>query len=160
MKPTDPSPNLPKRRHIEVAWVILLTLSLLLAGCASSTPATAVPPTAAPAGPCQLVSQTPPNNSALAANTDYNFTWVIKNTGTTKWDQSEYDVIYVSSTSGVSMHSGADKYDLPSTIEPGQSVTITGTGKTPSTSGPYTETWAIAQGKKVVCPFDVTIQVQ
>jgi hypothetical protein len=58
------------------------------------------------------------------------------------------------------MHSGPNTYDLPSTIEPGQTVTKSVTGKTPVGSGPYTETWAIAQGKKVECPFNVTLQVK
>ena len=96
----------------------------------------------------------------LAANTAYTFSWVIKNTGTVKWDQSEYDVIFVSSTTGYSMAAGGSVYDLPSTVNPGASVTISGSGITPDTAGPYTENWGIAQGKNVICPFYVTIQVK
>jgi len=123
-------------------------------------PPVTITPAPAPAAACQLVSQTPPDNSVLAANTAYTFTWVIKNTGTTKWDQAEYDVIFVSSTTGYSMHSGADVYDLPSTVNPGQTVTISGSGITPANTGPYTESWGIARGQNVVCPFYVTIQVK
>jgi hypothetical protein len=161
MKTTNPNQNLPKPGRIEIIGFFLMVLSLALASCRQqATPTATAPPTAAPAAACQLVSQTPPDNSVLAADTDYNFTWVIKNTSTTKWDQSEYDVVFVSSSAGGSIHSGPDTYDLPSTIEPGQTVTISGTGKTPINLGPYTETWAIAQGNKIVCPFDVTVQVQ
>jgi hypothetical protein len=145
MKTTNPNQNLPKPGRIEIIGFFLMVLSLALASCRQqATPTATAPPTAAPAAACQLVSQTPPDNSVLAADTDYNFTWVIKNTSTTKWDQSEYDVIFVSSSAGGSIHS----------------VTISGTGKTPINLGPYTETWAIAQGNKIVCPFDVTVQVQ
>ena len=149
-----------------LAWV---SASFVIPQNTGSVPVVAAPPPPppppaspppAPAAACQLVSQTPPDNSAVAANTAYTFTWVLKNTGTVKWDQSEYDVIFVSSTTGYSMHSGGDVYDLPSTVEPGQTVTISGSGITPATAGPYTESWGIAQGSNVICPFYVTIQVK
>ena len=182
MNTTSKNRKLPNRGHLEITGVVMMVLALILASCATATPAppatitpqppaaatiTPQPPAAATITPqppaatsCQLVSQTPPDNSALAANTAYTFTWVIKNTGTTKWDQSEYDIIFVSSTSGTSMHEGSDVYDLPSTVNPGQTVTISGTGTTPSTAGSYTENWAVAQGKNPVCPFNVVIQVK
>ena len=172
MNTTSKNPIFPNRRHIVIAGVVLVVLAIILASCTTATPAppatiTPQPPAAATITPqppaavaCQLVSQTPPDNSALAANTAYTFTWMIKNTGTTKWDQSEYDIIFVSSSSGTSMHEGSDVYDLPSTVNPGQTVTISGTGTTPATAGSYTENWAVAQGKNPVCPFNVVIQVK
>jgi hypothetical protein len=106
------------------------------------------------------VSQTPADNSVLAPNTAYTFTWGIKNTSTTKWDQNEYDVIFVSATNGVSLHQGADVQDLPSTVDPGQTITLSGTGITPATAGNYGESWAIAKGSTPVCPFYVVFQVK
>jgi uncharacterized protein YraI len=148
-----------------LAWV---SASFVIPQNTASVPVVAAPPapptTITPAPPatatCQIVSQSPADNSVLAANTAYTFTWVIKNTSTTKWDQSEYDVIYISSTTGYSMHSGSDVYDLPSTVDPGQTVTISGSGITPAAGGPYTESWAIAKGSTPVCPFYVVFQVK
>jgi hypothetical protein len=162
MNTTSKNRKLPNRGHLEITGVVMMALAIILASCTTAPPAppatiTPQPPTSAT---CQLVSQTPPDNSALVANTAYPFTWVIKNTGTTKWDQSEYDIIFVSSTSGSSMYEGSGVYDLPSTVNPGQTVTISGTGTTPSTTGSYTENWAVAQGKNPVCPFNVVIQVK
>ena len=162
MNTTSKDRKLSNRGHLVIAGVVLVMLTIILASCTTAT--TALPATSTPQPPaaiaCQLVSQTPPDNSALAANTAYTFTWVIKNTGTTKWDQSEYDVIFVSSTSGTSMNEGSNVYDLPSTVNPGETVTISGTGTTPATTGSYTENWAIAQGNNPVCPFNVVIQVK
>jgi uncharacterized protein YraI len=123
------------------------------------------PPAPTPQSPssnaaCQIVSQSPADNSVLQPNTSYTFTWTIKNTGSTKWDQNEYDVIFVSATNGESVHQGSDVYDLPSTVQPGQTITISGTGITPASSGAYTEEWAIAQGSQIVCPFWVSYKVQ
>jgi hypothetical protein len=148
--------------RLMIAGIILLALATLLAGCAKATPTSAPtsPPPPAATGPCQLVSQDPPDNSTLAANTTYNFTWEIKNTGTEKWDKSEYDVIFVSSTTGTSMNGGSTYFDLPSTVSPGETVKISGKGTTPSATGSYSETWAIAKGKNPICPFDVVIKVQ
>jgi Flp pilus assembly protein TadG len=107
-----------------------------------------------------LVSQKPPANSLLAANKAYTFTWVIQNTGTIKWDQNEYDVNFVSSSSGSSTRAGSSVYNLPTTVMPGATLTLSVPFTTPGKAGSYTETWAIAQTKKVVCSFDITIQVK
>ena len=107
-----------------------------------------------------LVSQKPPDNSLLTAKKAYTFTWVVQNTGTIKWDQNEYDVIFVSSSSGSSTLAGSSVYNLPKTVMPGETLTLSGSFTTPAKAGSYTETWAIAQTKKVVCSFDITIQVK
>jgi uncharacterized protein YraI len=127
--------------------------------------APAPPPSVGPTPPaatgtgCSLVSQTPADGTTLTIDTPFNTTWVIKNTGSVKWDQAEVDVRYVGAASNVQLHTGADVYDLTSSVEPGDTYNFTVPMIAPFNMGTYGEVWELATGNQQICQFYVYINV-
>ncbi len=125
------------------------------------TPVT-TPPSGTTSGDCTLVSQTPADGGTFSAGTPLSVTWVLKNTGVNPWLMGEADIAFQGALNNVRLSQGYDVYDIPQTVNPGQTITITGNGIAPSTAGSYGELWAIIQNtpdQVVNCPYWFTIQV-
>lgn len=118
----------------------------------------ATPPPPSGTG-CSLVSQTPADGTQFAAGTGFSTTWVLQNTGSAKWDQSEVDVRYLGAANNVQLHSGADVYDLTATVQPGATYNFTVGMIAPFDTGTYGELWEIVQGNQQICQFYVYITV-
>ena len=99
------------------------------------------------------------DGTAFAPNTNFTTTWVVMNTGTTTWNTSDFDVMFVGSSSQ-RMHLGPDVYDLTSQVDPNWTYTVSLGMLAPSATGSYTETWSIVRGSTTVCTFWVTILVR
>ena len=125
----------------------------------TSPPPPVVTGTPTAAGQCRLMSQTPADGTAFAPNTNFPTTWVVMNTGTTTWNTSDFDVMFVGSSSQ-RMHLGPDVYDLTSQVDPNWTYTVSLGMLAPSATGSYTETWSIVRGSTTVCTFWVTILVR
>lgn len=129
--------------------------------------ALAPPPTvpATPAAPsgttgCALVSQSPTDATVFSPGAGFTTTWVLQNTGATKWDQGETDVRYLGAANNIPMHQGSDVYDLTSSVEPGWTYNISVPMIAPFEPGFYGEAWQVAVGNQMVCPFYVYIEVK
>jgi hypothetical protein len=120
-------------------------------------PAPEYPETPPTTSQCQLLSQSPADNSEFSPDTSFNVTWTLKNTGSETWT-TEYDVIYLGANVQP-FHVGQDIYDFASNVEPGWNYTVTVPMVAPSTSGSYGEAWGIFAGNVNVCTFWVTINV-
>lgn len=109
-------------------------------------------------GSCALVSQTPANNTAFAANYDFDTIWTVKNTGTFDWLKTSVDFVYVS---GTKMHKPAygDIKDLPLDVVKNGSIALTVDMLAPASNGTYSETWALVDGSNTICTMSVTIKV-
>lgn len=124
------------------------------------------PPTVGPTPPpgsgtgCALVAQDPADATAFPRGTAFNTTWVLQNTGDTKWDQKEYDMRFVGAVNNIRMHQGSDFYDLSSTVQPGWTYNFTLPMIAPYDPGTYGEMWELVLGSKTVCQFYVYIQSQ
>ena len=125
----------------------------------TSPPPPVVTGTPTASGQCRLMSQTPADGTAFAPNTNFTTTWVVMNTGTTTWNTSDFDVMFVGSSSQ-RMHLGPDVYDLTSQVDPNWTYTVSLGMLAPSATGSYTETWSIVRGSTTVCTFWVTILVR
>lgn len=106
---------------------------------------------------CQITSSSPARNTTYDANTDFDATWVIRNTGTEEWQQNDIDIRY---SSGEKMHLGGDAFDLGSDVNVGDSYTLTLDMRTPGSSGTYSTTWTLNLGAQVVCSMGLTIVVR
>ena len=84
---------------------------------------------------------------------------MVQNTGTTKWDANEFDVVFMGAYNNVYLHTGPDGYDLPVTVEPGATVNITIPMLAPFSPGQFGEVWQIMQGRQPICPTYVYITV-
>jgi hypothetical protein len=107
-----------------------------------------------------LAGQNPVDGTVFGAGTPFNTTWVLQNTGTEKWDQSEYDLKFVGAANNIRLHSGPDIYDLANTVEPGWTYNFTVPMLAPYDPGQYGELWQLSQSNQVVCQFYVYIVVQ
>jgi uncharacterized protein YraI len=131
--------------------------------------APAAPPTVEPTPPstngngCSLVSQNPVDGTVFSPGASFSTTWVLKNTGTVKWDKAEVDARYLSAEANIPLHEGADHYDLTATVQPGETYDLTVPMVAPSDPGSYGELWELSLGsvgKGVTCQFTVYIQVK
>lgn len=107
-------------------------------------------------GSCQIVSQTPVNNSHFAVNADFDTTWNVKNTSTIDWLKTNVDWVYVS---GTKMQKFGDVHDLPLDVVKGGTISLVLDMTAPAVNGTYSDTWALVQGSTTLCTMSVTIKV-
>ncbi len=111
------------------------------------------------AGPlaCQLTGKTPVDNTDMKRNQKFTMSWTVGNIGSAEWDPAHVDLIYVS---GARMN--APKVaDLPNSVPPGQSITLTLTMVAPNTAGAIKSVWALQQGKSnSFCKLTINLIVQ
>jgi hypothetical protein len=105
---------------------------------------------------CQIVSQTPANNSSKAASADFDAVFKIKNISGSTWNSASLDVKY---QGGADMHKYADLFDLPSSVANGDTITLTIDMLAPADNGAFSEMWSIVNGSTPICSFAVTIKV-
>jgi len=115
-------------------------------------------PPAASAG-CTLVSQSPADGTQVTHGQPFNTTWVLKNTGSSAWDQTQVDLTYVGAYNNVALHTGSDIYDLTANVNSGATYNFTVSMIAPFNTGTYGEAWQVNQGSKVLCQFYVYITV-
>ena len=148
---------------VSADFVVAINVSNLPVVNAPPPPApVTTPPSGTTTGDCALVSQTPADGGSYPAGTAVSVTWVLKNTGTNPWLAGEADIAYQGAINNVRISQGYDVYDIPQTVNPGQTLTLTGNGIAPSSSGSYGELWAIIQNlpdQTVNCPFWFTLNV-
>jgi uncharacterized protein YraI len=118
----------------------------------------ATPPATSGAG-CTLVSQTPADGTTYNISTPFNATWVLKNTGSSAWDQNNVDITYVGAYNNVQMHTGSDLYDLTANVNSGATYNFSVSMIAPFNGGTYGEMWQVQQGSQVLCQFYVYITV-
>ena len=123
-----------------------------------TVPATPPPPSGTTS--CALVSQSPTDGTVLNPGASFMTTWVLQNTGTTKWDKGEYDVRYLGAYNNIILHQGSDAYDLTSSVEPGWTYNFSVPMIAPFEPGFYGEAWQVVYGNQTVCPFYVYIEVK
>jgi hypothetical protein len=106
-----------------------------------------------------VVSQSPVDGSTFNADTPFTTTWVLQNTGPSKWSTGEVDLRYLGASNNVQMHTGSDLYDLSVDVQPGQTYNFSVPMIAPYSAGTYGETWEVGSGSKTICQFYVYINV-
>jgi hypothetical protein len=104
---------------------------------------------------CQIVSQSPANNSGMAKGASFETRWQVINIGKSGWSSDSADYRYAS---GDQIHK-AGIYDFNRSVPPGTSTDIVVAMKAPSNPGTYTTTWNITIGKNRFCAMKLTIVV-
>lgn len=105
-------------------------------------------------GTC-VVSSSP--SKTLGIREDFDAVWTVKNTSSKNWQLDSVDYKYVS---GSKTHKYNDRYDLPMTVKPGETIKITVDMMAPATAGTYATNWAIVQGSTTLCTLPLTITVK
>jgi hypothetical protein len=120
-----------------------------------------VPATGTPGGPlsCKVISVKPAQNKIFSPKTQFDMQVVVQNTGTSNWDPNVIDIKYFSA-SGAKIHEGADIYDFPAIVAPGEQYSFAIDMLAPVSPGSYSEAWGLVQGSNVLCQWSVSIVVQ
>jgi hypothetical protein len=105
---------------------------------------------------CSLVSRNPDNGASFNPGQSFTESWKLKNTGSEKWASSTVDFIYVSGENMASITG----MDLPSTVNPGGTITLSVNMTAPSGAGTHKTTWSLRAGKNQFCSVSLSITVK
>lgn len=130
----------------------------------TKVPNTAVPYTPVPSATptqaafsCKLVSVSPADGTKIKINTDFDGVWVVKNTGTKRWEVGTLDLKYVN---GTKFQTKGDVFDVSKEVAPGAEYTLIVDMKTPATAGKVTASWVLTMdGTTVFCTLPLSIEV-
>jgi hypothetical protein len=103
------------------------------------------------------ITKTTPNGDRMAAHTDFDARWTVKNTGTDTWTKESFDYKYVS---GQKMQKYNDAYDFKTDVASDDTIDIIVDMIAPDKTGSYSATWAIMKGSTRVCTMTVNIIVK
>ena len=112
--------------------------------------------TVVPTTKCE-VSISPSLYTIFPPKADFDAAWTIKNTSDSAWDVAAVDYKHLS---GTEMQKYEKLYDIPKTVEPGESITIVVDMIAPDKAGTYSTNWALVKGSTVLCNLPVTIVVK
>jgi len=105
-------------------------------------------------GSCTVTTNVP---GSVNKSAEFDARWTIKNTGNTTWDMNSVDYKFLS---GTEMHKRDNRFDLPNTVKPGQSITLIVDMVAPKYSGYYSTTWGIVSGNTTLCSLPAQIYVK
>lgn len=105
---------------------------------------------------CELVDQSPGNNTVFSSRERFTVEWTLRNTGSSTWQRDNYDFFY---SSGRDMHD-KDGYDLPRNVREGNEVTFEVEMRAPGNAGSYTSTWTLGTRNNAQCRVSITITVE
>jgi hypothetical protein len=123
----------------------------------SSTPKTPSATATNSSWSCSITFQLVASNTEFGAYEDFDARWTVKNTGSETWESSDVDYRYMS---GTEMQKYDTLYDLPETVAPGDTVSITVDMKAPSTSGYYETNWGLVRHTDSFCNLPTRIRVK
>lgn len=125
---------------------------------ATRPPATATSTATATPGPfeCRIVSQSPALGAKINGGTDFDLVWVLRNTGTKRWELGAVDIKYIS---GSKLQKFGDVFDLAKTVNPGEEITITIDMLAPTIAGTYKAVWNLVGESGNICTMNLHIEV-
>jgi uncharacterized protein YraI len=145
---------------VSMAYVVVTTVSK---GTATALAPTKIlpPATSTPGGAlsCKVSSVKPAKNKIFAPKTEFDMQVTVRNNGASVWDSTLIDIKFFSA-SGARIHEGADIYDLPATVAPGEQYSFAIDMVAPVNPGNYSEIWGLVSGNDVLCQWDISIVVQ
>jgi len=118
------------------------------------TPWTLVPTQAAYS--CAILSYYPTKDVSYPPLSNFDVTWVIKNTGKDRWLATETQLHYVD---GVKMQKFGDTVNLKTDVAPGQAYTMGIDMVAPSTTGTYRITWKLTYGSQYICTLTMDVVI-
>ena len=105
---------------------------------------------------CYLISQVPQDGANFGPNKTFTLNWELSNSGSSSWPQNSVSLNYVSGD----QFTTTTVVNLPNSIAPGTSVTLTIDMMTPSHSGKYTTYWSLVAGSQPFCNLSLRITVR
>jgi hypothetical protein len=106
---------------------------------------------------CKVLSQNPTDYSTLPKNSDFDMRWTLQNSSDEDWDASNLDLRWLG---GDKLHTRGDLLDFKGNLAPGDTTEVVIDMHTPLKTGSFYTAWALVEGSKVYCSFDLTIEVK
>jgi hypothetical protein len=105
---------------------------------------------------CATVSSTPGDGATFSPGQVFNWTWIIKNTGSEPWDGNSVDVLFykgdpIQRTKG---------FDLSTGVPPNGNVSLVIPMQAPDKTGNYKTSWGLQSGYKSFCQTTLHIKVK
>ena len=104
---------------------------------------------------CNIISTSPKSPHRVKPRDRVQWTWVVENIGTTRWDPSTTDVHFAGGTRMTSNNQA----DIQSPAKPGSTTTVKINLDVPKEPGVYTTTWAFRKGIHNFCYATIQIDV-
>lgn len=104
---------------------------------------------------CKVLWQSVIDGKQIGPGVTFSVAWTITNTGTTAWDPEQVDFTYLS---GTKMNQ-SPLVQLPTTVGPGETVTLSVDMRTPNKTSRYTTVWSLRRGEDYFCNVLLTISV-
>lgn len=103
------------------------------------------------------ITNASPAGITVPIKSDFDAVWELKNTGTKDWDASSVDLKFMS---GTKMQVKADRFDLGTTVKPGESVKLVVDMLAPDTVGYFTAAWGLVQGNSTICSLSMSLRTK
>jgi hypothetical protein len=104
---------------------------------------------------CEVLWQSVIDGKQIGPGMTFSVAWTITNTGTAAWDPGQVDFTYFS---GTKMNQ-TPLVQLPTTVGPGETVTLDVDMRTPNKTSRYTTVWSLRRGEDYFCSVRLTISV-
>jgi hypothetical protein len=104
---------------------------------------------------CQILAQSPADNTPFGILAVFEARWRVMNIGTSNWNGNNTDYRYVS---GNKLHTQAI-YDLPNSVPSTGQIDLVVDMQAPNAAGTYTTRWKLRIGKTEFCTMNLTIVV-
>ena len=105
---------------------------------------------------CRVTSKSPPNGAIINPGTSFYAFITFLNTGTKTWTNNGVDFVYVSGF----RHDGKRIQDLPSTITPGNRISLKILFTAPKKPNLYKATWSLKVGNNPFCGVRISFEVK
>jgi hypothetical protein len=105
---------------------------------------------------CQVIAQSPVNNTVFDPQEIFTTKWTLRNTGSETWNKNNYDFFH---SGGTDMHR-RDALDLPKSVGAGGEVNFEVEMVAPGNAGSYTTTWTLGKKNEALCRVSFTIVVK
>ncbi len=92
----------------------------------------------------------------MKKNQNFTASWTVVNSGQATWNTNNVDFVYLSGAKMANVKAA----DLPKSVAPGQSITLTLSMLAPNTPNSYKTAWTLQQGKIGFCRLTINIVVK
>jgi hypothetical protein len=105
---------------------------------------------------CLITEKSPPNGTIIGRGVRFSAVWTLWNGGTQTWTINGVDFLFKAGF----RNEGRARYDLPSTVIPGNKITLDVTITAPKTPGTYRSVWSLKVGRRYFCGMAINFIVK
>ena len=105
-----------------------------------------------------MQSISPNGSETFGPSAPLTFSVTVRNDSAVAWDTANYDLALIEDNNML-RNPALTAQDIPTTIAPGQTLSVSFEGVAPNTGGLFTMTWGIVQNNVINCQFTFRVNV-